>query len=333
MNLIELYVHEVTRRLPEKTREDIALELYSTIQDMLPDNPSEELIKEELAKLGNPAQLASKYRDHPRHLIGPAFYDHYLTILKMTIPIALVVVLATQVMVAISGYTGETPIIQSIVDAGLNTAGSAFNIIVHTFFWITLVFFTIERSFAASDQNMSFPDSSWKPDDLKKLSSVPKKKAISKASVFGSLLWTAIWAGIYFNATHIIAVFNDGIPVLNQDVLLAFWPLVVILIAIEVALLIYKWVLGQWTNRLAFMNVIYNILFVALFTFIITRPDLLNQEFIPYLTELLNQSQTTNTVNWIIWSSIITLIIFSVIDSFEGFRKAKIRVSNLFTSS
>ncbi len=36
MNLIETYVYEVTRRLPEKTRGDIALELRSTIEDMLP---------------------------------------------------------------------------------------------------------------------------------------------------------------------------------------------------------------------------------------------------------------------------------------------------------
>lgn len=37
MNLIEVYIQEVTRRLPEKSREDIALELRSTIEDMLPD--------------------------------------------------------------------------------------------------------------------------------------------------------------------------------------------------------------------------------------------------------------------------------------------------------
>lgn len=35
MNLIEMYIQEVTRRLPEKNREDITLELRSTIEDML----------------------------------------------------------------------------------------------------------------------------------------------------------------------------------------------------------------------------------------------------------------------------------------------------------
>ena len=38
MNLIDIYIQEVTRRLPEKSRDDIALELRSTIEDMLPEN-------------------------------------------------------------------------------------------------------------------------------------------------------------------------------------------------------------------------------------------------------------------------------------------------------
>ena len=42
MKLIDVYIQEVTRRLPEKNREDIALELRSTIEDMLPDDYREE---------------------------------------------------------------------------------------------------------------------------------------------------------------------------------------------------------------------------------------------------------------------------------------------------
>lgn len=38
MNLIEVYIHEVVRRLPEKNRQDIALELKSTVEDMLPED-------------------------------------------------------------------------------------------------------------------------------------------------------------------------------------------------------------------------------------------------------------------------------------------------------
>lgn len=53
MNLIDVYIQEVTRRLPEKGRDDIALELWSTIEDMLPENYSDKGVKEVLKNLGN----------------------------------------------------------------------------------------------------------------------------------------------------------------------------------------------------------------------------------------------------------------------------------------
>ena len=75
MKLIEVYIQEVTRRLPEKNRGDIALELRSTIEDMLPDDYREEDVMSVLEKLGSPALLANGYRDQPMHLIGPRYFD------------------------------------------------------------------------------------------------------------------------------------------------------------------------------------------------------------------------------------------------------------------
>ena len=88
MRLIDIYIQEVTRRLPEKMRSDIALELRSTIEDMLPNHYNEEDVKEVLNELGNPAVLASGYKDQPMHLIGPRYFDVYVSLLKMIVPIA-----------------------------------------------------------------------------------------------------------------------------------------------------------------------------------------------------------------------------------------------------
>ena len=85
MNLIDKYIQEVTRRLPEKNRKDIALELRSTIEDMLPKQYSEEEVKEVLKELGNPAILANGYNDRPMYLIGPRYYEMYIIILKINI--------------------------------------------------------------------------------------------------------------------------------------------------------------------------------------------------------------------------------------------------------
>ena len=115
MDLIEVYILEVTRRLPEKSRKDIALELRSTIEDMLPDHYAEEDVKKALEKLGNPATLASGYRDRPMHLIGPRYYDLYVSLLKMILPIAGVIALISMIASYFFTYNGEEAILTIII--------------------------------------------------------------------------------------------------------------------------------------------------------------------------------------------------------------------------
>ena len=59
-NLIERYVYDVTRRLPEKEREDVMKELRANIYDMLPEGASEDAVKKVLYELGSPVSLAEK---------------------------------------------------------------------------------------------------------------------------------------------------------------------------------------------------------------------------------------------------------------------------------
>ena len=92
-NLIERYVHDVARRLPEKEREDVKDELRANIYDMLPEGASEEQIRNVLYELGSPASLAGKYRQNPRYLISPAYYDEYVNVLKWVLPLVGVIVM------------------------------------------------------------------------------------------------------------------------------------------------------------------------------------------------------------------------------------------------
>lgn len=107
MKLIEIYIQEVTRRLPEKLRADIALELRSTIEDMLPDHYNEQDVKEVLNQLGSPVVLANGYKDQPMHLIGPRYFDVYMSLLKMIVPIATVIACITIITQYFIDYNGE----------------------------------------------------------------------------------------------------------------------------------------------------------------------------------------------------------------------------------
>ncbi|MEH7386822.1 hypothetical protein V7147_15635 [Bacillus sp. JJ1521] len=332
MTLIDIYIQEVTRRLPEKMRDDIALELRSTIEDMLPDEYSEEEVKIVLEKLGSPVKLASNYRERPMHLIGPRYFDVYVSLLKMIIPIAAVVALIAMFAEYFIGYQGEEAIINVVLDLLGFGIWKIVDVSIQTFFWFTLVFAIIERTDKGKDdQPLTTSLKKWTPDDLKNIVYIPKKKAISKIEVFGALLWTAIWVTLYFYANQILGVYESGkdglefvTPALNQDVLLTFWPIVLVVIGLEIALALYKLIKGQWTNRIVIFNTVLQVFSTIVFIIIFLNPNILNQNFILYMTDLfgINDNQF-NT--WVIATVLVSFIVSAAINIVDGIRKARIR--------
>lgn len=332
MQLIDIYIQEVTRRLPEKNREDIALELRSTIEDMLPDNYSKDDVKVVLEKLGNPVLLASGYRDQPMHLIGPRYFDAYVTLLKMILPIASVISLLTVIAEYFIGYGGEEALINGIFTIIGEGIGRIIEVGIQTFFWLTLVFAIIERTDKGKDdQTFKSWFSKWTADELNNIPYIPKQKAITKFEVFGSLMWTAIWATLYFNANYLVGIYkssSDGLkfvtPFFNQDVILGYWLIILIVIGFEIALALYKLIEGQWTKGMAICNAIFeffgSIVFIALFI----NPNVINRDFIIYMTNLFSIS-AKQFETWIIVGGIFIYLLFAIINVFDGFRKARIR--------
>ncbi|EJR80789.1 MULTISPECIES: HAAS signaling domain-containing protein [Bacillus cereus group] len=333
MSLIDIYVHEVAKRLPEKNREDITLEIRSTIEDMLPDNYNEDDVKSVLEKLGSPVSLANGYMDRPMHLIGPRYFDVYMTLLKMIIPIAVVIALISMAAESFSSYSGEQAVVNVILKLMGEGIAKTFEVGLQVFFWITLVFAVLERTDKEKDpQPLTTSLKKWTPDDLKTISYIPKKKAISKFEVFGGLMWTAVWATLYFYANHLVGVYNgtaNGLkfvsPTFNQDVLLQYWPIVVIMIVFEICISLYKLVQGQWTQRLAIGNAILQVAGTIVFIVIVVNPHVLNAGFITYLANAFTISPD-EFKTWLIGGGIFFYMLSAAINIFDGFRKASIRM-------
>ena len=332
MNLIELYIQEVTRRLPEKNRKDIALELRSTIEDMLPSNYSEDDVRSVLEKLGDPVTLAGNYQDRPRHLIGPRYFDVYLTLLKMILPIAAVISLITMLAEYFIGYSGDQTVIESILSLLGKGIARIIGVGIQTFFWLTVVFAIIERMDKGKDSEpLAACLKKWTPDDLKNIPKIPKQKAISKIEVFGRLMWTAIWSTLYFYANQLVGVYqggNNGIefvtPAFNQNVLLQYWPIVVLVIGLEIALALYKLTARQWTKNVAICHSVVEVLGTLVFIVILVHPHLLNHDFITYLTNLF--SITAGQLKmWIVGGIMSIFAVFAVFNVIDGFRKAGTR--------
>ncbi|HDX9650784.1 hypothetical protein COL68_17685 [Bacillus wiedmannii] len=335
MNLIDIYVEEVAKRLPEKNREDIILELRSTIEDMLPDDYNEDDEKRVLEKLGSPVSLANGYLDRPMYLIGPRYFDVYTTLLKMIIPIAAVIALIAMVAENFVGYDGEQAVLNVILNLIGKGIGEIIEVGLHVFFWLTLVFAILERTDKdKGTEPLTTSLKKWTADDLKNISYIPKKKAISKFEVFGGLMWTAIWATLYFYANHLVGVYSgtgSGLkfvaPTFNQDVLLQYWPIVVMIIVFEIAISLYKLVQGQWTKRLAIGNTILQIAGTIVFIIIVVNPHIFTDGFITFVANVFTIS-LEELKKWLIGGGILIYVLSAALNIYDGFRKASVRVTN-----
>lgn len=232
---------------------------------------------------------------------------------------------------SILSYSGEEAVLNVLLDSiGLGIWGIV-STGIQVFFWLTVVFAIIERTDHKNSQTpLTACFKEWTPDDLNNIPYIPKEKAISKVDVFLGLLWTAIWASVYFNAASLLGVYEKGsnglefvTPTFNQEVLLSYWPLVVVVIGLEIALDMYKLTTGQWTRKIAVLNTVMYGVSSIVFIVIISNNQLFNPTFVTYITDLF--SITGNFGNWFIWGVIFTFLLFASIDIYQGFRKASIK--------
>ncbi|MGR3766292.1 HAAS signaling domain-containing protein [Rossellomorea sp. NS-SX7] len=326
MKLVELYIQEVMRRLPEKNRDDIALELRSTIEDMLPEEYSEDDVREVLTSLGDPAVLASNYQDRPMHLIGPRYYDLYITLLKLILPIAAAVTFIVLAVSSVLSYSGESNPIALFLSIAGNGVVEVIGTGMQVFFWLTVTFAVIERTVPPeSHLPITMKGKEWTPDDLKDIPYIPKEKRISKLEIFGGLVWTVIWSTCYFKASDIIGLYENGddgrvfTSLFDQDVLLGYWPLVVFLIGLELLLFFKKWRAGIWTKRLAIENAVFQFVPVAVFLFMFRNMEVMNPAFIDRIQMLFNNSFN---FQWFYLTVSVGLLVAAVINSYEGLKKA-----------
>ncbi|SER79729.1 hypothetical protein SAMN04487944_11082 [Gracilibacillus ureilyticus] len=331
MNLVDTYIHEVTRRLPEKSRNEIELELESIIYDMLPDEYNEKEVESVLEKLGDPAVLASRYSDRPMHLIGPKYYDIYLTLLKIILPVSIIISLVS--VAAVQFLNGEDMGMAELTLTAIfrETISNVISVSVQTFFWLTLLFAVMERMDKKNDGTpLSINFRPWTPEDLKTVTYIPREKAVRKMEVYGAIIWTAIWATIYFYADHLLGIYEKGengwklvTPAVNQDLLLSFWPFVILFIGSEIFLVVYKLIKREWDSKMAWFTTIYEIISSIVFIIIFTRPNFFKEDFLQLNSEMLNTSLSV-VENSFIWGLCIIFILNALYTVSDSFKRAKI---------
>lgn len=327
--LIDVYIQEVTRRLPKKSRKDIALELRSTIEDMLPVNYKEDDVKEALNQLGNPVTLANEYKGRMEYLIGPRYYDLYMSLLKIVLPIIVVVVMIISMTQQLMNFNGNESITQVLWVMAATMVGQAFEVIVQIVFGLTVAFAILERIVARDDEGkMAVSFKSWTADDLKHVTYIAEKSEISKLNVFGCLLWTAIWLTMCLYSNQSLGIYESTekgmhfiMPAINQDVMLSLWPILIIVALLEVGLSIYKLLVRQWTKKLAILNSIVGVILTIGFIIVLVTPNLMNEAFVKYVTDLFSISNS-QWDGWFISVLIIISVVGTINNIYVGFKKS-----------
>lgn len=309
MDLMERYIFAVTRRLPEKNREDIEKELRSIIEDMLDQNPEAEpreaKVIKVLQELGDPDILADNYRDSKRYLIGPHLFSKYLMVLKI-------------VLIAVFGGVSIAAIISIItqdqtIGVALGTyIGSAFSGMMQAFAWVTLSFALVERS----GKTVSSP-SDWEVSDLPH---IPVKQAlIPRSEPIASIIFSTIFLIIFWSALHLFGVgyFTEQtglviVPIFNLELIDSFRWLIIGGFIITIVKEVLKLIAGRWSLKLSFAVAALSLVSLGLAVAVLTNPNVWNPSFVADLTSQMDIGLDIARV----WGMITNNIVFVMIIAF-----------------
>lgn len=286
--LMERYIYDVTRRLPEKDRAEVTKELQANIYDMLPEDPTDEEIKEVLTSLGNPATLAEEYRTNPRYLISPSIYDDYIRTLKWVVPlVAGVVFVVGLILGAITSIqNGMVDISYFIREMLRNAFSMGFSAAFQALAWTTVGYIIADRT---KEQN-SKKSGEWKVEDLP---AVPEsvKRQIPLSDSIAELIFVSIFyvLAILFcmNQLPFIFVIKDGATQINQlfspEFLSLCIPALLVTGALSILEAIVKIKDRKWTPLVCSVVVVSNLVNMVIGVYLVTRANIFNSEFMAYI--------------------------------------------------
>ncbi|GAB2528709.1 hypothetical protein [Microbulbifer agarilyticus] len=144
---LQRYVDNVRIYLPARLREDVGNELLSDLQDQrdelqasLAREPGEQDILDLLKQKGHPMTVAAAYQPR-RNLISEPLFPLYLQVLKLVL---LFIAAASAIGVVASLYVDENP---NLLSATIRWLAGLYESGIHSFAWITLVFYLIGEGF------------------------------------------------------------------------------------------------------------------------------------------------------------------------------------------
>jgi hypothetical protein len=314
MEIIDRYVAEVGRSLPEKTRPDIEREIRSALEDALEDRsqaashaPDEEMAAALLKEFGSPAKVAASYQP-ARYLVGPRLFPTFLTVLKI------VLVVIAVLMVVQFGFSTSRPGLD-LIDFGriLGESILGFMQAAMQFFGTLVIVFAILEWTAPKSWN---PLGEWDPRKLKPVTPEASKIKMGEyigeivANVIAILLFT-----LYLSKIGLYIFDNNAfifIPVLT-DTFKTYVPWLVGLWSLGIVKCL--WILndGRLTLRTRWFSAFLHLVTIVFAVVILQGPEIvqLNATALAGLKTVLSDENTIRLLTQSI--SLSTRIVLAII--------------------
>ncbi|MCL4562138.1 MAG: hypothetical protein M1281_16195 [Chloroflexi bacterium] len=276
MQLIDLYIQEVGRHLPEKVRTDIQQEIRSLIEDTLEDRsrqqgkaPDDEMVVEVLKKLGPPEKIAASYLP-PRYLIGPNLFPYFITTLQIVLPI---VVILTALSLGIS--LGQTA--QTAVGAGemiANVVGGVFDALFHAVGIIVVIFVVLQ--YATPQLETRLRSKEWDP---RKMKPGPDPKRVKYGDLIVDAIFSLIAIALFNLYPQLIGfnAFRDGHWVTATVLTVAFFqylPWLTVLWALQAGYDVTLVARGYWETATRIAAIVLHGFSIILLSLMISGPSI-----------------------------------------------------------
>lgn len=302
--MIDRYIYAVTKELPKKLRDEISSELKTLIDDMMDgtDNALSEAEKNHkvLGELGDPKELANRYRGRERYLIGPNYFDNYLFIMK-------IVALSIFIGISVASGLGVVFSIASMAEVMGDYISTLFSAILQGAAWVTGIFALLEYNEISVETGME--QEIWEPSQLPAL---PNKKALIPRgdSVFAIMIATMTLTlfsflpeiiGIYYKAGGEL----NFIPLFNIEGLSSFKIIIFIVFTTNILIELIKIIKGRWTMKIAIITTVLNVISAVLFINAIYNMNIWNSEIV----QKLEQYTTISFERMILLTTVVIIII------------------------
>lgn len=317
MNLLDKYIVEVGKHLPQKNRLDLQTEIRSTIEDMLEDRSGQSgkpvddaMISEVLLEYGAPAKVAAAYSP-ARYLIGPRLYPFFEMVVKIVFSVLGAIALIGFGISFVNGGAAGPTFVNSLGKFGLQLLTG----LISAFGNIVLVFAILERVLPASELEIEAKE--WSPSDL---NAEPDPDEVKRVELIFEILFTGLGLVLVNLYPSVIgfAMVKDNtwiyIPALS-DAFFSYLPWINLLGVLQIALDVYLLRQGIWQMSTRLFSLAVEMAGIVLAGIMLVGPSLVSVNA-ERLAELLGESsgaiiQLLNTI------PLIVLVVVIIVQSVE----------------